>query len=174
MTSKLQGCLTGGSATGGAAYAFVTFAGFAAGALGSSLAPPLARLLRGSVRAAASATVVTGAAVAALAASTVLRGAAGVVATGATYVLLFTALAVATLLRSELLHQRVAADRRATVMSVDSLQLQFGGMLSSLCLVPLSGIVGVGPVWVLTAVVVLASALLYVRLPVGPAPRHPQ
>ncbi|MFG1866227.1 MFS transporter [Microbispora bryophytorum] len=174
LTPGRLAALTGGSETGGAAYAFVTFAGFAAGALGSSLAPPLARLLRGSVRAAASATVVTGAAVAALAASTVLRGAAGVVATGATYVLLFTALAVASLLRSELLHQRVAADRRATVMSVDSLQLQFGGMLSSLCLVPLSGIAGVGPVWVLTAVVVLASALLYVRLPAGPAPRHPQ
>ncbi|WP_079316306.1 MFS transporter [Microbispora sp. GKU 823] len=174
LTPGRLAALTGGSETGGATYAFVTFAGFAANALGSSLAPPVARLVRGSVRAAASATVVTGAAVVALAASTVLRGAAGVVATAAAYVLLFTALAVASLLRSELLHQRVAADRRATVMSVDSLQLQFGGMLSSLCLVPLAGIAGVGPAWALTAVVVLASALLYVRLPAGPALRYPR
>ncbi|MBB2746821.1 UNVERIFIED_ORG: hypothetical protein FHR35_006689 [Microbispora rosea subsp. rosea] len=174
LTPGRLAALTGESATGGAAYAFVTFAGFAANALGSSLAPPLARLVRGSVRAAASATVVTAAAVVALAASTALRGAAGVAATAAAYVLLFTALAVASLLRTELLHQRVAADRRATVMSVDSLQLQFGGLLSSLCLVPLSGIAGVGPVWALTAVVVLASALLYVRLPVSPTLRYPR
>ncbi|MEU6431453.1 MFS transporter [Microbispora sp. NPDC046973] len=174
LTPGRLAALTGESETGGAAYAFVTFAGFAANALGSSLAPPAARLARGSVRAAASATVVTAAAVGALAASTALRGAAGVVATAAAYVLLFTALAVASLLRSELLHQRVAAERRATVMSVDSLQLQFGGMLSSLFLVPLSGVAGVGPAWMLTAVVVLASALLYVRLPAGPALRHPR
>ncbi|MEN3539700.1 MFS transporter [Microbispora sp. ZYX-F-249] len=160
--------VTGRAETGGAAYALVTFAGFAANALGSSLAPVAARLARGSVRAAVLATVVVAAAAAALAASVALRGWAAIAAAAAAYVVLFTALAVASLLRTELVHRRVAADRRATVMSVDSLQLQFGGMLSSLCLVPLAGVTGAGPVWALTAVVVLASALLYVRLPAGP------
>lgn len=170
LTPGRLAALTGGAGTGSAAYALVTAAGFAANAFGASLAPATARLCGGSVRAAVLATAVTAGAVVALAASTFLTGGAGIAAAAAAYVVLFTGLAVVTLLRSELVHRRVPARRRATVMSVDSLHLQFGGMLSSLCLVPLSGVAGAGPVWILTAVAVLASALLYVRLPASPVP----
>ncbi|WP_036331187.1 hypothetical protein, partial [Microbispora sp. ATCC PTA-5024] len=105
------------------------------------------------------------AAVAALAASVALDGWAGVAAACGAYVVLFAALSVAGLIRSELVHNRVTSAQRATVMSVDSLQLQFGGLLSALFLVPLAGAAGPGVAWAVTAAVVVASSLLFVRLP---------
>ncbi|GIH44274.1 hypothetical protein Mco01_72740 [Microbispora corallina] len=166
--------LTGGAETGSAAYALVTAAGFAADALGSSLAPAAARLAGGSARAAVLASAVVAAAVAALAASVALDGWAGVAAACGAYVVLFAALSVAGLIRSELVHRRVASAQRATVMSVDSLQLQFGGLLSALFLVPLAGAAGPGVAWAVTAAVVVASSLLFVRLPAPKAAVRPE
>ncbi|MBP2703385.1 MFS transporter [Microbispora sp. RL4-1S] len=157
--------LTGSPQTGSTAYAVVTAVGFVANALGSSLAPAVARRVGGSVRAAILGCVVVSVAVGALAASVALPGWAGIAAAAGAYIVLFAALAVVSLFRSELVHRRVSSAQRATVMSVDSLQLQFGGALSSFVLVPLAGVVGLGPVWAVTAVVGLAFTLLFVRLP---------
>ncbi|WP_169808609.1 MFS transporter [Microtetraspora niveoalba] len=157
--------LTGRLETGSTVYAFVAAVGFAANAVGSSLAPSVARLLRTSIRAAVAATVVTAASLAGLAASVALDGAAGVVAAGVAYFLVFAALSVVELVRGELVHMRVESSRRATVMSVDSLQLQFGGMLITLGLGPLTAGLGIGGTWGAVAVLILASSLLFVRLP---------
>ncbi|MEW9532056.1 MFS transporter [Microbispora sp. NPDC049125] len=169
LTPGRLAALTGLPETGSTAYALVAAAGFAANAAGSSLTPAVARLAGGSVRAAVLATVAVAVATGALAASVTLHGWVAIAAMGAAYAVLFAALSVAMLLRDELMHKRVAADRRATVMSVDSLQLQFGALPASLCLVPLAGALGVGAAWAVVSVIVLASALLFVRLPERPA-----
>ncbi|WP_083501973.1 MFS transporter [Sphaerimonospora mesophila] len=168
LTPGRLAALTGRADTASAAYAVVTALGFAANAAGSLAAPAVARLAGGSVRAAVLATIVVAGAVAALAASAGLNGRVGIVAAGVAYVLIFAGASVAELLRGELIHRRVASGRRATVMSVDSLQLQFGAMLSSVALAPLANAAGTGVAWTAAAVIVLGSALLYVRLP---APR---
>ncbi|GAA4598989.1 hypothetical protein GCM10023194_77890 [Planotetraspora phitsanulokensis] len=169
LTPGRLAALTGRPETAGTIYAVVAAAGFAANAVGSSIAPAVARLAGGSMRAVMIATVATAASVGALAASVALDGVAGMAAAGAAYVVLFTGLAVSSLFRNELIHRRVASTQRATVMSVDSLQLQFGGMLSSLVLVPLSAQVGAGGAWAVTAVIMLSATLLYVRLPAARA-----
>ncbi|MCG5214301.1 MFS transporter [Streptosporangium sp. KLBMP 9127] len=157
--------LTGRPETGGTAYAVVAALGFGAHALGSSLVPALARLAGSSVRAAIAATVVTALAAGALAASTALDGPPGVVAAAVAYVALFAALSVLTLLRTEMMHHRVPSAQRATLMSVDSLQLQFGGMVASVAGGLLAAGAGTGLVWGIAAVILLAGALLFVRLP---------
>ncbi|WP_433497781.1 MFS transporter [Sphaerimonospora sp. CA-214678] len=165
LTPGRLAALTGRADTASATYAVVTALGFAANAVGSLAAPAVARLAGGSVRAAVLATIVVAGAVAALAASAGLTGRAGIVAAGVAYVLIFAGASVVELLRGELIHRRVASGRRATVMSVDSLQLQFGAMLSSVALAPLANAAGVGVAWAAAAVVMLGSALLYLRLP---------
>ncbi|GII58930.1 hypothetical protein Pth03_73190 [Planotetraspora thailandica] len=165
LTPGHLAALTGSPETASTVYALVAAAGFAANAIGSSIAPAAARLLGGSIRAVVVATAVTAGAVGALAASVALDGVAGMVAAGASYVVLFAGLAVASLFRSELIHVRIAAGQRATVMSVDSLLLQAGAAVSSLTLVPFAAVRGTGGVWIVTAVLGLATGLLYVRLP---------
>ncbi|GIH72177.1 MFS transporter [Sphaerimonospora thailandensis] len=168
LTPGRLAALTGRADTASTAYAVVTALGFAANAVGSLAAPAVARVAGGSVRAAVAGTVVTAGAVTALAASTGLAGWAGIVTAGVAYIVLFAGLSVVELLRGELIHQRVASDRRATVMSVDSLQLRFGGMISSVALAPLANAAGTGVAWAAAAAIMLGSTLLYVRLP---APR---
>jgi MFS family permease len=174
LTPGRLAVLTGSPETGSTAYAFVTAAGFAANAAGSSLAPAVARWAGGSVRAAVLASIVTAGAVGALAASLPLTGWAGIAGTAAAYVVIYAGLAVASLFRGELIHGRISSAQRATVMSVDSLQLQFGGALSSFLLVPLAGVTGVGAVWCVTAVVVLVFSFLFVRLPPARTAGSPQ
>ncbi|GLW06261.1 hypothetical protein Misp01_13910 [Microtetraspora sp. NBRC 13810] len=170
LTPQRLASLTGQAETGGTLYALVAALGFGAGAAGSALAPAAARLFRGSVGGSIAGVVVMAGAVGALAASVALDGVPGMVATAAAYVVIYAALSAVGVLRSEMMHRRVASGRRATLMSVSSLQLQFGGMTSSLALGWLTAQLGIGGTWGVVAVVVLVSAALFVRLPeVSPA-----
>ncbi|GII79339.1 hypothetical protein Sru01_43210 [Sphaerisporangium rufum] len=157
--------LTGRLESGSSAYALVIAAGFAASGAGSWAAPRAARLLGGPVRAAVTGGVAAAAALAGLAASVALSGTAGIVAAGAAYVAMFAALGVAEVMRVEMMHRRVGPGRRATLMSVDSLQLQFGGMAAGLGLGALAARSGPAPAWAVAAGLVLPSVLLYLRLP---------
>ncbi|MFC6081577.1 MFS transporter [Sphaerisporangium aureirubrum] len=161
--------LTGDAESGGLAYAVVAAGGFGAHALGSWVAPWVTRTLGRPSRAAVAGTVVSALALAVLAASAVLGGVAGVVTAGAAYVALFAGMAVAELVRVAMMHERVASSRRATLMSVDSLQLQFGAALSAVGFGALAGAIGSSAVWWLVGGITLLSALLYVRVP-APAP----
>ncbi|MEV7965018.1 MFS transporter [Sphaerisporangium sp. NPDC088356] len=170
LTPGRLASLTGEAESASSVYALVASAGFAASAFGSWSAPWAARLLKGSVPAAVAGTVVGAAALGTLAATTVLTGVSGVAAAGAAYVVMFAAMGVAALLRAEMMHGRVGSSQRATLMSVDSLQLQFGGMVSSLGLGLLASRAGTAPAWWAAAAAVLVSALLYVRLPAAGTP----
>ncbi|MFC4588175.1 MFS transporter [Sphaerisporangium corydalis] len=165
LTPGRLAALTGGAESGSSVYALVASAGFAASALGSWAAPWVARRLRRPGVAAIAGMVGGAVALATLAASVTLSGIPGIVAAGAAYVGMFASVGVAELMRVEMMHRRVGASRRATLMSVDSLQLQFGGVLGSLGLGFLAARSGTASSWWVAAVIVLLAALLYVRLP---------
>ncbi|MEV4018767.1 MFS transporter [Nonomuraea angiospora] len=161
--------LAGTAERGSLAYAVVSALGFASSAAGSALAPRVARLAGGSAggsaRGAIAGTVLAALSVGALAATAGLGGPAGLVSAGLAYMTLFVGLSVAGLLCLEMTHNAVSAAERTTVTSTSSLSLQAGGVVANLTLGALAGQAGVAVAWIGAALVVLASALLFVRMP---------
>ncbi|TXK38551.1 MFS transporter [Nonomuraea sp. C10] len=165
--------LAGTAEQGSTAYAVVAALGFAGSAAGSALAPRAARLAGGSARGAIAGLVATALSVGALAATAGLGGAAGLLTAGAAYVALFVGSSVTGLLCLEMTHNAVTAAERTTVTSTSSLSLQSGGILANLTLGTLAVQAGVAAAWGVSAAVVLASALLFVRMPVTGSSRAP-
>ena len=159
LFAGLAGSTTGGSGL----FGVVMGVSFLAGALGSLLAPRARRLAGGSTRAAVAALVVgSGLAIAGVAAATTVVLAAGAYAAfylgnAATFPLLYG-----------VLHARVGAEGRATVLSAESLCLQLGGAVSGLLMPVLASATGgPGAVFVVCGGVAVLSALLAVGLPSG-------
>ncbi|GAA1584085.1 hypothetical protein GCM10009789_42240 [Kribbella sancticallisti] len=126
--------LAGAADRGVLAYGLVAAVGFAADALGSGLSMPLLRRL-GSVRAVCLAGyAVSSLALAGMAAATAVDGIAGVLAAAIAYSLMFVGLGVAAGPLAQLLHSRVDAAERATVVSVDSLILMLAGAVGAVAL----------------------------------------
>ncbi|WP_431925082.1 MFS transporter [Nonomuraea jabiensis] len=169
--------LAGTAERGSLAYAVVSALGFASSAAGSALAPRVARLAGGSAGGAIAGTVLAALSVGALAATAWLDGPAGLVSAGLAYMTLFVGLSVTGLLCLEMTHNAVSAAERTTVTSTSSLSLQAGGVMANLTLGALAGQAGAAVAWIGAALVVLASALLFVRMPAptgssrSPAPR---
>ncbi|WP_327589090.1 MFS transporter [Nonomuraea sp. NBC_00507] len=157
--------LAGSAEQGSMAYATVAALGFAGSAAGSALAPRVARLVGGSAKGAIAGVVLAALSVGALAATAGLGGAAGLLTAGVAYVVLFVGHSVAGLLCLEMTHNAVTAAERTTVSSTASLSLQSGGILGNLTLGALAAQAGVAASWAVAATVVLASALLFVRMP---------
>ncbi|MGW0809569.1 MFS transporter [Nonomuraea sp. NPDC002799] len=157
--------LAGTAELGSMAYAVVAALGFAGSAAGSALAPRAARLAGGSARGAIAGVVVCALSVGSLAATSGVGGAAGLVSAALAYVVLFAGLAVTSLLCLEMTHRAVTAAERTTVTSTSSLSLQAGGMLANLTFGALAAQAGLAAAWGSAAVVALASALLFVRMP---------
>jgi len=61
---------------------------------------------------------------------------------------------------AELLHERVPADRRATMVSVQSLTQQVGNVIASVVLTRVAAASGIPTAWLVGAVVLVASAIL--------------
>ena len=157
LFADLAGSRTGGSAAYGVAIAVA----FGAAAIGSALAGPVLRLARGSARCA-----LAGLAVAGAVALAYLAVAPGVPIAGAAYAAFYLAGGASFPLRHALLHDRVDADRRATVLSASSLALQLGGAAATLTVPLVARALGEADTFLPLAAVVLASALLCLRLPV--------
>lgn len=154
--------LTGGASTGAAGYAVVAAIGFAASAAGSGLAPLVGRFARTSASLGITGVLVSALGVFALVASLALDGTAGVVCAGAAYAVIFTGLGLLNPATSELLNRESAATERATVLSLNSLVLQFAGALSSLTLLRMAAVTGPGAVWAVSGALVAGSALAIV------------
>ncbi|SEM86235.1 MFS transporter [Nonomuraea pusilla] len=165
--------LAGTAEEGSLAYSVVAALGFAGSAAGSALAPRVARLAapaaaasaRGSVRGAVVGVVVAASSLGALAATAGLGGAAGLAGAGIAYVVLFMGLAVAAVLCQEMTHRAVTAAQRTTVTSTSSLALQSGAIAANLGFGALATQAGTAVAWGAAAVLALASALLFVRMP---------
>ncbi|MEV1167837.1 hypothetical protein AB0J09_05355, partial [Nonomuraea sp. NPDC049784] len=157
--------LAGTAERGSLAYAVVAALGFASSAAGSALAPRVARLAGGSARGAIAGAVLAALSVGSLAATAGFGGTAGLVSAGLAYVTLFVGLSVGGLLCLEMTHNAVSAAERTTVTSTSSLSLQSGGVAGNLTLGALATQAGTGAAWAVAAAVMLASALLFVRMP---------
>ncbi|MFI6298269.1 MFS transporter [Nonomuraea sp. NPDC050790] len=157
--------LAGTAERGTTAYALVAAVGFAGSAVGSSLAPFLARIAGGNARGASAGVVLAALSLGALAATAGLDGVPGLVSAGIAYVLMFTGISATGLLAQAMTHDAVTAAERTTVTSIGSLSLQAGGALSNLALGLLAAGSGVAAAWWLVSAVLLLSSLLFARLP---------
>jgi hypothetical protein len=118
--------LAGDRASGAAAFGVVIAATFAAGAIGSGSAPRVRVLAREADWAAMATLLVLSAAM-----LLALAAAPTVVLLAVPYVVFALLLGVVSPLRKTLLHDRVPAARRATMISAVSLALQLGGLSSN-------------------------------------------
>ncbi len=118
--------LAGGPVEGGRAWSAVLALGFAAAALGSGLAVRVLRLAHGALgRATAVLSVLAGGGL-------LLIGLSGhLLLLGGGALLFYLLNGASWPLRKALLHSRVAAAQRATMVSVSSLALQAGGLLTN-------------------------------------------
>jgi MFS family permease len=134
-------------------FGLLAAASLAAFAVGSALSPRLAR--RTGKRAAYAGSYV------ALAAMLALLGAVTVTALFcAVFLVYFGAIGVAEPLHYEILHDATGSETRATVVSLDGLMGQAGGLGGNLGLVPLAGAAGFGVAWAIAAGVSLCAAAL--------------
>ena len=151
--------LVGGEAEGGQAYSVVVTLGFGAAALGSALALQARRAAHGSASVATAALMVLAAGGLALMA---VDGTVVVLAAGA--LVFYLCNGASWPLRKQLLHARVDAGHRATMVSASSLAMQLGGILSNQ--VQPRVYEAHGPAWAfgLAAGVLLVLAVLSLRL----------
>ncbi|MFD0596647.1 PucC family protein [Catellatospora coxensis] len=165
LTPAWMAVLSGGAGRGVLAYALVAAIGFAADAAGSALGVPLTRWLGSPGRAACAGTVLAALALGGLAGTAALDGWVGVVAAGAAYLLMFLGLGAAVAPVGRLLHDRVEAGERATVLSVQSLLLQLGAAAGSVALGALAAAYGPGPAFAGAGLLLAGAALTLWGLP---------
>ncbi|GGL16858.1 hypothetical protein Sme01_71130 [Sphaerisporangium melleum] len=169
LTPGRAATLTGAPESGAVVFASLACAGFLCSALGSHLAPLLARLAGSGERA-----VLVSLATSAF--GLLLLGATAAATTGAPaialsavgYGLVYLGRGCASPNENDLLHRRVTRAGRATALSVQSLALQLTGALTGL----LVGVLPPGPIpWLLAGAVLLTGALLWThRSQPAPAP----
>ena len=146
---------------GGTAFLGVLLAlAFAGGAAGSAAAPRLARSVERRGQASAAVGQLAGAAsLAALALMTSTTLAALL------FVLFFVFNGAAAPLRDDLMHEHVTSDRRATMVSAESLVFQGGGFVAALTFPALADAHGIPIVWLVGSLILAAGALSYTGVP---------
>ncbi|GAA2354025.1 hypothetical protein Cme02nite_46730 [Catellatospora methionotrophica] len=165
LTPAWMAVLSGGAGRGVLAYALVAAVGFAADAAGSALGVPLTRWLGSPGRAACAGTLLAALALGGLAGTARLAGWLGLGAAGVAYLLMFLGLGAAVAPIGRLLHDRVEAAERATVLSVQSLLLQLGAAGGSVALGALAAARGPGAAFAVSGVLLAAAALTVWGLP---------
>lgn len=166
--------LLGGEERASAAYGVLVTMAFFASAGGSALAPRTAGTLRSGQRAAALFTVLVAVALGGLAVGPTFLLVASL------YVACYLFAGVAGPLRNEIVHHRVEAAQRATVLSAVSVSLHLGALVGAL-LVPTLATAGFVFGWLSAAVVAMAGAALlallrpsFVDSQAGPDRRDPR
>lgn len=151
---------TGSPESGAVLFAGLAAAGFVCSAVGSRLAPLVARLAGDGERAVMVGLGASTAGLLALAATVGATGVLPVAVATAGYGLVYLGLGAAGPSENELLHRRVDTSGRATALSVQSLAQQLLGAAAGIVI----GVLPAGPLpWLLGAVVLLAGTLLWAR-----------
>ena len=150
--------LLGGPADATAAFGVLMTLAFVGTAVGAAAAPAAARLLRSSGTAAAVSCALAAVAVVGFAMGSALPLA------GAAFVAFYLMLGGSDPLMAELLHHRVAATERATIVSVQSLVGQGGGVLGSAALPAVAAGAGFATAMSVGAATLLLCSFLLVRL----------
>ncbi len=78
------------------------------------------------------------------------------------YVFLYLSIGFGSVAESVLVNSNTPSKIRASMLSLYSLTIQFGSLLASLSCVPLVNRFGISGCWIITAVVLLCSALIFV------------
>jgi MFS family permease len=147
-----------------ATYAVVAAAGFGADALGGMLATGAVRRFGSHARAATAGWTVSALALAGLAGCALLSGMVAMVLAGIAYCVLFIGLGAAFPAQAHLLHERIEPGERATVLSVQSLLMQGVGAVGIALIGWQATRNGVAVGYTIAALVLLASAGLFLRL----------
>lgn len=148
----------GGEAAAAGPYSIIVTLGFAGSAAGAALAPLTARLVRGVPRAVGLSTVLGAFALA-------FVGLPAFWFAAAAFVAFYVALGVGGPLLDELGHAAVTSRTRATMLSVNSMALQTGGLVASIGAAALAQQTSVAIGLVAVALVLLAAAVVVVRWP---------
>ncbi|MFC9941611.1 MFS transporter [Streptomyces pratensis] len=160
LTPGRAAALTGTPESGALLFAGLATAGFVCSALGSQLAPLVARLTGDGERAVLTGLATSTAGLLALAATVSAGGAPALTVALAGYGLVYLGLGAAGPSENDLLHRRVDTSGRATALSVQSLAAQLVGAAAGLVI----GVLPAGPLpWLLGAAVLLAGTLLWAR-----------
>ncbi|MCX5414682.1 MFS transporter [Streptomyces sp. NBC_00059] len=160
LTPGRAAALTGSPESGAVLFAGLAAAGFVCSALGSRLAPLVARLAGDGERAVLVSLGASAAGLLVLGATVTASGAPAAALAAAGYGLVYLGLGSAGPSESDLLHRRVDTSGRATALSVQSLAQQLTGAAAGLAV----GLLPAGPLpWLLAAAVLLAGALLWAR-----------
>jgi MFS family permease len=174
LTPGWLGELTGDPERAGTAYAAVAAAGFVASAGGNMLSPAIKRRLGPPVRTAAVGLVIGVAALlgVAVTAPLVPGGTPAIVVIAAAYLLLFVGLGVTAAPEAEVLHQRVTAGERATVISVESLVLQLAAAAGAIVFARVADATSTALAFGGAGLVLLGGALLIVRADTSRTPAY--
>ncbi|MFD8801170.1 MFS transporter [Streptomyces atroolivaceus] len=168
LTPGRAAALTGTAESGAVLFAGLAAAGFVCSALGSQLAPLVARLAGGGERAVLAALAASTGGLLALGATVSATGAPALTVALAGYGLVYLGLGAAGPSENDLLHRRVDASGRATALSVQSLAMQLVGAAGGVVV----GVLPAGPLpWLLGAAVLLAGTLLWARRDAVVAPQ---
>jgi MFS family permease len=132
VTPAWLGDLTEEPTNAALVYGALVALGFGADALGAAGSVRLRDRAGSSLRAAVVAGLLATAATGLLTLAAALTGALALALAGAAYLLVFAGLGAAGPMLSELLHDRVADEQRATVLSVESLLFQAAGAAGGL------------------------------------------
>ncbi|MFF0077583.1 MFS transporter [Streptomyces sp. NPDC005494] len=160
LTPGRAAALTGTAESGAVLFAGLAAAGFVCSALGSHLAPLVARLAGGGERAVLASLGVSAAGLLTLGATVSSTGPQTTAAAAAGYGLVYLGLGSAGPSENDLLHRRVDDSGRATALSVQSLAQQLVGATAGVVV----GLLPAGPLpWLLGALALLTGALLWIR-----------
>ena len=147
-----------------ATYAVVAAAGFGADAIGGLLAAGMVRRFGSHARAAMAGWIVSALALGGLAGCARLTGTVSMVLAGLAYCVLFVGLGAAFPAQAHLLHERIEPGERATVLSVQSLLMQAVGAVGIALIGWQATRNGIAVGYTISAVVLLASTGLFLRL----------
>jgi MFS family permease len=150
--------LLGGASQAAGPYAVLVTLGFAGTAVGSALAPAVARMLRSPSRGILASALISAVSVLAISAPTL-----GVAATA--FLTFYLLLGIGGPLLDELTHAAVESSERATVLSVRSMVFQLGGMTASLSLGVLAGATTFTIAFATLTVILALGSMTLVRMP---------
>ncbi|HJU98377.1 MAG TPA: MFS transporter [Jiangellaceae bacterium] len=162
--------LLGSEVAAAGPYSVLVTLAFFGTAVGSTLAPGLARLVRSSPRGIALSMVLAALALVGIAAPSFALAAVA-------YVVMYALLGLAGPLASDLTHRAVPSTQRATILSVQSLTLQLSGVVAGLSLGALAQNATFVAAFGVAAAVLALGSTAFVRMhePTGlPSPAGPQ
>ena len=149
--------MLGGEQAAAGPYSVLVTLAFFGTAVGSTLAPALARLVRSSPRGIAASMALSAVALFGIAAPTFAVAAVA-------YVVLYALLGLSGPLASDLTHRAVPSAQRATILSVQSLTLQVSGVVAGLSLSLLAEYASFAAAFGVAAAVLALGSTAFVRM----------